>query len=114
MTAGQIFNRALLLLGYATDGHNDGIRSRAVATLNAAYVDICRVLMVDFEPIKTMADKVCFGEGTATDVMVYGVAMFIAQSEGDAENQAVFCDIYNRKRASLATTDKIKDVIFRG
>ncbi len=114
MTAGQILNRALLLLGYRTDSHNDGIRGRAIPIINAAYVDICRALMTDFEPIKQLSDRVGIDEKIAQDVMVYGVAMFIAQSEGDAENQAVFCELYNRKRGTLALSDSIKDVIFGG
>ncbi len=114
MTAGQIFNRALSLLGYVNGSHNDGIKSRAIAAINAAYVDVCRAKMCEFEPIKVLSDKLTIDESTATDVLVYGAAMFIAQSEGDAENQAVFCDLYNRKRASLSTSDVIKDVIFGG
>ena len=114
MTAGQVFNRALTLLGYVTDSHNDGLKSRAIAAINAAYVDVCRAQMCEFEPIKTLADELLVDQKIAADVLVYGVAMFIAQSEGDAENQAVFCDLYNRKRASLSTSDTVKDVIFGG
>ena len=110
MTAGQVFNRALTLLGYVTASHNDGLKSRA----SAAIVDVCRAQMCEFEPIKTLADELLVDQKIAADVLVYGVAMFIAQSEGDAENQAVFCDLYNRKRASLSTRDTIKDVIFGG
>jgi len=34
------------------------------------------------------------------DIMPYGVAMLMAQSEGDGDNQALFADLYNRKRSS--------------
>lgn len=114
MTAGQVFTKAMQLLGYVTDGHSGGIKSRAIALINAAYVDVCRASRINFEPVRTLAEKFALDNTIITDVLVYGVAMFIAQSEGDSAMQAVYCDLYNRKRGSLATSDAIIDVLPRG
>ncbi len=114
MTAGQVFSKAMTLLGYRDAAHCDILKSRATVILNAAYVDICRVVGVEYEPIKSLSDRLLPDDETVIDVMVYGVAMFIAQSEGDAAGQAVYCELYNRKRASLATVEKIVDVLPRG
>lgn len=114
MTALQILDRALMLLGYTDDGHCNRIKSRAIAIINAAYVDVCRAARADYIPLKSLSDTFTVGDEIACDVLVYGVAMFIAQSEGDTEIQAVYCDLYNKKRGSLAASDRIADVLTRG
>lgn len=114
MTALQILERALMLLGYTDDGHCSRIKSRAIAVINAAYVDVCRAARADYVPIKSLSDVLTVENEIVCDVLVYGVAMFIAQSEGDTEIQSVYCDIYNKKRGSLAASDRIKDVLPRG
>lgn len=114
MTAANVFSRALTLLGYTGDSHTESLKQRAIPLINAAYIDVCRAKNIEFLPIKALSDQLSVDEVTSLDVMVYGVAMFIAQSEGDTEIGAYYCDLYNRKRATLATTDRIIDVLPRG
>ena len=114
MTAANIFLRAVSLIGYTGDSHIESMKQRAIPLVNAAYIDVCRAKNIEFTPIKSMSDSLALEEELALDVMVYGLAMFIAQSEGDDEIRAFFCDLYNRKRGSLATSDRIIDVMPRG
>lgn len=114
MTAANIFLRAISLIGYTGDSHIESIKQRAIPLINAAYIDVCRAKNIEFTPIKSMSDELLIDEKLALDVLVYGLAMFIAQSEGDDEISAFFCDLYNRKRGSLATSDRIIDVLPRG
>ena len=114
MTAANIFSKAISLIGYTGDSHIESIKQRAIPLINAAYIDVCRAKNIEFTPIKAMSDELLIDEKLALDVLVYGLAMFIAQSEGDDEISAFFCDLYNRKRGSLATSDRIIDVLPRG
>ena len=114
MTAANIFLRAVSLIGYTGDSHIESMKQRAIPLVNAAYIDVCRAKNIEFTPITSMSDSLALEEELALDVMVYGLAMFIAQSEGDDEISAFFCDLYNRKRGSLATSDRIIDVMPRG
>ena len=114
MTAANIFLRAVSLIGYTGDSHIESMKQRAIPLVNAAYINVCRAKNIEFTPIKSMSDSLALEEELALDVMVYGLAMFIAQSEGDDEISAFFCDLYNRKRGSLATSDRIIDVMPRG
>ena len=111
MTAANIFSKAISLIGYTGDSHIESIKQRAIPLINAAYIDVCRAKNIEFTPIKAMSDELLIDEKLALDVLVYGLAMFIAQSEGDDEISAFFCDLYNRKRGSLATSDRIIDVL---
>ena len=114
MTAANIFSKAISLIGYTGDSHIESIKQRAIPLINAAYIDVCRAKNIEFEPIKALSDELLVDEKLALDVLVYGLSMFIAQSEGDDEISAFFCDLYNRKRGSLATSDRIIDVLPRG
>ena len=114
MTAANIFSKAISLIGYTGDSHIESIKQRAIPLINAAYIDVCRAKNIEFTPIKAMSDELLVDEKLALDVLIYGLAMFIAQSEGDDEISAFFCDLYNRKRGSLATSDRIIDVLPRG
>ena len=111
MTAANIFSKAISLIGYTGDSHIESIKQRAISLINAAYIDVCRAKNIEFEPIKALSDELLVDEKLALDVLIYGLAMFIAQSEGDDEISAFFCDLYNRKRGSLATSDRIIDVL---
>ena len=58
-----------------------------------------------FHDLFSPNDPVPLPERLTADVMPYGVAMLLAQGEGDADNQATFARIYNQKRAALTHTD---------
>ena len=51
----------------------------------------------------------------AADAFIAGVAMYFAQAEEDTNNQAVFADIYAKKRTKyLTATEKKVDTIPKG
>ncbi len=105
MNAKQLFERAILLLNYVdADGNptvDTGSQKRVIAIINQIAADL--VLAGDpgaaFEPIKRLDDALPVSGRAAVDAMPYGVAMLLAQAQGDAEGQALFATMYNRKRA---------------
>ena len=58
-----------------------------------------------FHDLFSPNDPIPLPERLTADVMPYGVAMLLAQGEGDADNQATFARIYNQKRAALTHTE---------
>ena len=50
--------------------------------------------------LETLADKLPLSD-EAAPVMVYGVAMLLAQSESDGDNQQLLATEYNRMRRRL-------------
>ena len=67
-----------------------------------------------FAPIARLEDELPLARWDAENVMPYGVAMLLAQSEGDADGQALFAAIYNRKRAAVGGfTETRRDVLPR-
>ena len=58
-----------------------------------------------FHDLFSPNDPIPLPERLTADVMPYGVAMLLAQGEGDADNQATFARIYSQKRAALTHTD---------
>lgn len=58
-----------------------------------------------FHDLFSPNDPIPLPDRLTADVMPYGVAMLLAQGEGDADNQATFARIYNQKRAALTHSD---------
>ena len=58
-----------------------------------------------FHDLFSPNDVIPLPDRLTADVMPYGVAMLLAQGEGDADNQATFARIYNQKRAALTHSD---------
>lgn len=116
MTGKEMIKRAIILLGY-TDGTGEisgeqRFRSRALTVLNSIYADLFYIQNKEgFCPLETAADEIKLPERALTDVMPYGVAAFLAQSENDGDQQQVFLSLYNAKRAALTHADTVKDVI---
>ena len=106
MTAREILNNALKLLGY-TEANGNGelpqrISNRAVAVINVIYAELWRTEgKKDFEPITNLADKINLSERVLNEIMPCGVAMMIAGSESDGDNQSFWAEVYNRKRATM-------------
>lgn len=63
----------------------------------------------EFVPLIDLMDEIRLSRRAASDVMPYGVAMLLAQSESDGDSQQLFAALYNRKRLSLSYTDKVRD-----
>ncbi len=107
MKGTDVVERALALLNY-TDrrGKVDKkqaaeIYGRCLPLLNSVLADL---LFIKRQPLVEMAsimDDVPLDEATVIGVMLYGVAMMMAQSESDGDNQQLFAALYNQKRNTV-------------
>ena len=118
MTVRDIFQKAMIMLGYTgSNGEISGEQEylkRGIVAVNQVYADLFYALgNSSFVPAEKSMDKIDLPERVLYDVMPYGVAMFIAQSENDGDSQQLFAETYTRKRASLRHENSIKDVIPR-
>lgn len=116
MTAREILNNALKLLGYnEADGNSElpqRISNRAVAVVNVIYAELWRAEgNTDFKPIKTLADEINLTERVSSEIMPCGVAMMIAGSESDGDNQSFWAEIYNRKRTTMSHISERTDAL---
>jgi len=109
VTGRDVVGRALLLMGYTNaygeiDVQNDAeIWKRGQNAVQQIFDDLQR-LEHPGEFIRsplTMDEPIPLGYIAVQDIMPYGVAMFLAQSEGDGDTQVMFAQIYNRKRAGI-------------
>lgn len=119
MTGQKIIENAISLLGYtAANGNlqqNARIAAKALVTVNQIYSDLWRICNDgDFVPLKTVHEEIKLPERAVNDVMPYGLAMLIAQSESDGDQQQLYAALYNRKRTSLSKRESIQDVLPRG
>lgn len=119
-TGEEIKNRALTLLNYTDqNGRLDStmytdVVSRSLAVVNQIYADLWYALHSrGFQELSTLTDDVHLPERVVNDCMPYGVAMLLAQTIGDADNQSMMTDLYNQKRATLTHSRFRKDVLPR-
>lgn len=109
MTGTVVFRQALSLLNY-TDTHGDGgvpggaaLYKRALAVLNQIVADLWYIGSDEpFVPLATLGDEIPLPLPTVLNVLPYGVAMLLAQIEGDADNQTLFAAQYDQRRSSTA------------
>lgn len=107
MTAREVLNSALKLLGY-NEANNSGelpqrIIGRATAIINVIYAELWRSEGGnEFKPIASLTDEIKLTERVLNEIMPCGVAMMIAGSESDGDNQNFWSEIYNRKRSTMA------------
>lgn len=117
--AGTLLNDTLKMLGYSdSDGNVElttRLRNKAVVTVNLVYGDLWRICNEgEFEPIESLVDEIKLPEVATGDVFLYGLAMHIARSENDGDQQQFFAVLYNSRRAGLTQYDRVKNVIPRG
>ena len=111
MTAQQMFDKSMTLLGY-TGTHNeiagkDELLTRGLAFINQVYSDLHYASnKTDFVPLTNINDDINLSTRTLNDVMPYGVAMFLAQAEGDGDNHQMFSALYSQKRGSVKAPPK--------
>ena len=118
MKANDLFKNALKILGYTNLNGNEQLTSRimnkAVPIINVVYADLWgKEHSKDFEPITKTDDEIKLS-AKACDIMLYGVAAFIAQSENDGDQQQLWMSTYNNKRRALTTVTTKRDVLPRG
>ena len=109
MNGREILKQALLLLGYTNsygevDAQGDAeLFKRGTAVVQQIFDDLQRAehpLQFIQKPVTMDSPIEGLSMEAVRDIMPYGVAMLMAQSEGDGDNQALFADLYNRKRSS--------------
>ncbi len=116
MTAADIEKKIINLLGY-TDGSgniapNAHLRQRTLTAINAVYADLFYALgRTEFSPVTAPEDKINLPERILHDVMPYGAAAFLAQSENDGDQQQYYIMLYNQKRAVLTRSESVEDSI---
>ena len=129
MTGYDIIKKAMELLGYtASNGNlqlNARISSKSLAVVNVIYSDLWHVCyggetdcfasarndIKEFVPLENIHEEINLPERAINDVMIYGVASFIAQSESDGDQQQIYTTLYNQKRASLSKKETVQDVL---
>lgn len=114
MTAREILNSALKLLGYTEANGNSElpqrILNRATAIINVIYSELWRAEgKKDFKPITNLADEIKLSSTVLCEVMPCGVAMMIAGSESDGDNQSFWAEMYSRKKAILTRLEERVD-----
>ena len=121
MCTGQdVLEQALRLLNY-TDiyGQLDGqqhteLDKRGLAAVNQIYGDLWFTGRKEpFLPLTSLRETLSLSARQLHDVMPYGVAMLLALSEGDGDNQLLYAGLYNRKRAACGAAMRRRNVLFR-
>ncbi len=122
MTGNDILRQAYVLLNY-TDangnvnaGNNANLSKRALPIINQIYADLWqpRTAGAMFKALTTMQQALDIDDYTAINIMPYGVAMLLAQSDGDADNQTIYASLYNQRRAGAVTrSDRVVDAMPR-
>lgn len=112
-----MFRQALMLLNY-TNGlgavgtsNNADLHRRLLPIVNQIYADLWGIQRRDdFKPLTAPADQIDLDAYTTANIMPYGVAMLIAQTDGDADNQTIYATLYNQRRSAAASSsDRIAD-----
>ena len=113
MTGKSVLNQAMGLLGYRNMEELSGqaeVLMGGMVAVNQIYADLHYACSnAPFSPLATLNDPLFLPDRALIDVMPYGVAMLLAQSESDGDNQQLFAEVYNRKRHSLSRSDSMAD-----
>lgn len=111
MTGNDIFHRALVLLNY-TNSHgsvealnNSELYRRKLPLINQIYADLWSIYSEEeFLPLSSPAEEIPLSAYILNNIMPYGVAMLIAQTDGDLDNQSLYATLYNQRRPAARTT----------
>ncbi len=120
MTGRQVLQQAMLLLGYTDENgqvdlqKNTDLLRKGTAVTEQVFADLCLCEsgLLPQAPFR-LDEELPLKAVTVRDVMPFGVAMLLAQAEGDGENQSVFAGIYNQKRARCGGKTSRIDVLPR-
>lgn len=119
MTGQEVLEQALQLLHY-TDGDGQpesqfraDTERQGLAAVNQVYADVWFVEKQEaFTPLLRLTDPLALSDRGCREVMPLGVAMWLAQAEGDAAQQAVLAEAYSQKRSQCGAPDRRRrDVI---
>ena len=118
MTGNEILKQAYILLNYTDNNgniqatNNANMSKRSLSLINQIYADLweAREVGATFVPIHALHETLDLNDYTLFNIMPYGVAMLIAQSDGDVDNQTLYASLYNQRRPSAFTQgSKIAD-----
>lgn len=109
MTGQEILEQALQLLHYTDADGQPESRFQAdtsrmgLAAVNQVYADLWFMERMEaFEPLSGLEETVQMSSQRLYEAMPLGVAMWIAQADGDSARQGAMADAYNQKRAQCA------------
>lgn len=119
MTVQESIRSALALLGYTGEydfSNDSALLKRTVTIANAVFSDLFYLIHprrsdgseVTFTPITSASQTVDLPDRIVNDCFVYGLAMWLAQSENDGDNQQLFAALYNQKRAAASRFTQIE------
>ena len=122
MTGAQVLKTALQLLNYTDqNGQVNSANSqeyfgRGLAVINQIYADLWNMRDTNgvFVPLSDINQNIALDEDVCRNAMVYGVAMLMAQSIGDGDNQAMYASLYNKRRTYNARSSRRIDALPRG
>lgn len=105
-TGADVFERAMSLLGYTgVYGEVDGAQSaelfrRGLDIINQVTADLWPLEQgeADFVPLVSTQEALPLSPQAVEGVAPYGVAMLLAQADGDGTNQAFYAALYQQKR----------------
>lgn len=114
MTAKEVINKAIIMLGYNDINGNTGdarLQTASLCAVNMAYADLFYLTKKEgFDEISDAEQIIDLDERTLNNVLPYGVAAHLAQSIGDTDNQQYFAIMFNQKRKTVIPTNSIEDV----
>ena len=108
MTGNDALKQALNLLNYTdangniSAANNANLTKRALPLINQIYADLWepRGTNTAFSPLKSLGESLDLDSTVCFNVLPYGVAMMLAASDGDADNQSFYAQLYNQRRPS--------------
>lgn len=118
MNGRSLFDKAMIMLGYTSaeglSGEEDMLK-KALVIINNVYAELYTAFVQKqgdedgFVPLANINDTLNLPPRVANDIAPYGVAMWLAQSEGDADSQTLYANLYNQKKVCGKKFDKITD-----
>lgn len=114
MTANDVIKQAIAVLGYSDNDGNSQltqrVMNRAVSIFNLVYNDLRHICELPRKPIISLSEEIDLPE-EAHDVLMCGVAGYIANAEGDDTQQYMWSTEYQQRRTKLSKVSEINDVI---
>lgn len=118
MTGMSLFDQAMEMLGYTSadgiSGKEDMLK-KALTLINRVYSELYYAFVYvpggedEFKPLALITDEIKLPHNVLIDIAPYGLAMYLAQSESDADNQSLYANIYNQKKIRGKRVTVIKD-----
>ncbi len=117
-TGRDVWERAMRLLNYTdANGRLDGqqyaeLFKRALPLVNQIYGDLWFAEhRGEFRELTHLEEPLQLSARCVHDAAPYGVAMLVAQTESDGDNQQLFAALYNQKRAAQRRPVRRRDVL---